>query len=78
MIQKIHDHFMSLGDPRVNGWLFMDSFVPTVIFSFLYLALIFFIKKIMKNRKPFEMKNFLLFYNFCQVVGTFYMFKEVC
>nr|ATI22182.1 elongase 7 [Brachionus koreanus]QBO55915.1 elongation of very long chain fatty acid 9e [Brachionus koreanus] len=76
MIQKIHEHFLSLGDPRVKGWLFMDSFVPTAILSLLYLVLIYGIKKFMKNRKPYEMKNFLLFYNFCQVIGTFYMFTE--
>jgi hypothetical protein len=55
----------------------MDS--PNSMFLLIaaYLSAIPLIKVIMKNRQPFELRTFLMFYNLVQVVGTFYIFSEV-
>ena len=31
----------------------------------------------MANKKPYELRGFLIFYNFIQVIGSFYIFLEV-
>ncbi|CAF0871662.1 unnamed protein product [Brachionus calyciflorus] len=77
MVQEIYDSYLSKGDKRVEEWLFMGSFTPSAILLVLYLITVFAIKFFMTNRNPFELKKFLLFYNFCQVIGTFYIFKEI-
>lgn len=68
--------FLSHGDPRLDKYLFMDSYKYPTAAVIVYLITIYVLKQIMKNRQPFELRGFLLFYNFAQVIGTFYMFYE--
>lgn len=55
----------------------MDTPVKTVGFMVLYLLSLRFIRDHMANKKPYELKHFLIFYNFIQVCGSFYIFVEV-
>ncbi|CAF0992465.1 unnamed protein product [Brachionus calyciflorus] len=74
---EIYHHYLSQGDPRVRGWLLMDSPMTTLFFMIAYLISIRAINKYMENRKPFQLKTFLVIYNFIQVLGSFYIFLEL-
>ena len=55
----------------------MEDPILTLIILAAYILSIILIKFFMKNREAFELKNFLLVYNFFQVVASFYIFYEV-
>lgn len=67
-----------VSDPRVNGWPMMSSPLPTLIICVLYA---YFSKtvgpKLMENRKPFNLRNTLIIYNFIQTVFSAWIFYEV-
>ncbi len=69
---------LSVSDPRVDSWMMMKSPMKTIGFMFAYLVSIRLIREHMANRKPFELRKFLIIYNFFQVCGSFYIFSEVC
>ncbi len=71
-------NFAIIIDPRVENWMMMKSPMKTFGFMVLYLLTIRFIREHMANKKPFELKAFLVVYNFVQVCGSFYIFIEVC
>ena len=67
----------SYKDERVKQWLFMDT--PTVTCGILvaYILSIVVIKWVMAKREAYELKSFLILYNFLQVIASFYIFAEV-
>nr|QBO55933.1 elongation of very long chain fatty acid 9c [Brachionus rotundiformis] len=75
----IHNYniYMSRGDNRVKYWFGMETPWLTLIILGIYIASIVGIKKFMSNRKPFELREFMILYNFLQVVASFYIFIEV-
>lgn len=64
-------------DPRVKDWPLMQSVLPTVFIVIAYLAFLVFGRQWMKNRKPFELREFMFVYNFFQVVFCAYVTYEV-
>jgi len=68
---------ISMGDPRVANWLFMDNPAPTVFFIILYLLFVFFGQWWMENRKPFELKWVRVVYNAVIICLSGYMFVEI-
>ena len=69
----------SLRDQRIENWPLMQSIVPTLVLSGLYLIICMFIgPAFMKNRKPYELKNLMQGYNILQVVLSAYIFYEGC
>lgn len=67
----------SVADPRVKDWLWMHSPLPTLIIIFLYLMMVRYGPRLMKNRAPFEMKPVLLVFNTGVVAFYAYLVKEV-
>ncbi|CAK1553757.1 unnamed protein product [Leptosia nina] len=65
------------GDPRVKDWPMMSSPLPTLMACLCYA---FCAKKLgpalMANRKPFELRNILVVYNFVQTVFSAWIFYE--
>jgi len=62
-------------DDRLNGWLLMDSLLPTLVLSATYLLIILEIgPKLMKNRQGFELKYPMLAYNLFQTVFSAWVF----
>lgn len=51
--------------------------MKTIGFLIGYLISLHLIKEHMANKKPYELRGFLIFYNFAQVIGSFYIFLEV-
>ncbi|XP_019387661.1 PREDICTED: elongation of very long chain fatty acids protein 7 isoform X2 [Crocodylus porosus] len=73
----IYGEWMKDADPRVEGLPLMSSPVPqTVIIG----AYIYFVTslgpKLMENRKPFELRQTMAFYNFAVVALSLYMTYE--
>ena len=64
-------------DARVKDWPMMQQVTPTVLIVICYVLAIVFGRQLMKNYKPFELRNFMLVYNFVQVVLCAYITYEV-
>uniref|UniRef100_A0A8C9G175 very-long-chain 3-oxoacyl-CoA synthase n=1 Tax=Pavo cristatus TaxID=9049 RepID=A0A8C9G175_PAVCR len=46
-------------DPRVKGWLLLENYTPTFIFSVLYLLIVWLGPKYMRNKQPFSCRGIL-------------------
>jgi elongation of very long chain fatty acids protein 4 len=76
-IYGMYNHYMSMADPRVINWPLMDTPFKTLLFMVLYILSLRVIKDMMRDRKPFELKGFLVVYNFLQVIGSAYVCIEL-
>jgi elongation of very long chain fatty acids protein 7 len=66
-----------LGDARVKEFPLMDTPIPTAAFILCYLAWVVVIGPLyMRDRKPYSLKNTLIYYNAFQVLLSAYMFYE--
>lgn len=80
-VEKIYDAYRDLmdnkSDPRVNDWFLMSSPLPTLIICLSYS---YFVKrlgpKLMENRKPFELRKTMIYYNLFQVIFSSWLFYE--
>ncbi|CAF2320931.1 unnamed protein product [Rotaria sp. Silwood2] len=71
-----NDLFITLpenGDVRVNNWPLMKSVVPTVVIIIAYVLFIIFGQRWMKNKRPFELREFMFIYNVVQVIFCTYI-----
>ncbi|XP_015430277.1 PREDICTED: elongation of very long chain fatty acids protein AAEL008004-like [Dufourea novaeangliae] len=81
VIQRIYDGYRDLmdnkSDPRVNDWMLMSSPFPTLAICLSY---VYFVKvlgpKLMENRKPFDLRRVMIFYNLFQVIFSTWLFTE--
>lgn len=64
-------------DPRVEKWPLMASPVPTLLFTFAYLLVVYYGRRWMKNRKPFSLRYILVPYNLSMCLLNFYIALEV-
>lgn len=56
----------------------VDNPIPTIALVLAYLAYVLVIGPLyMRDRKPFQLKNTLIYYNAFQVILSGYMFYEV-
>lgn len=82
LIQIIYDGYRDLmdnkSDPRVNDWVMMSSPFPTLAICLFYA---YFVKvlgpKLMENRKPFDLRRVMIWYNLFQVIFSSWLFNEV-
>ena len=73
-----YDYLWSLRDKRVDNWPLMNSYVPTLVLSGLYLIICIFIgPALMKNRQPYEFKYLMQGYNLSQVFISAYICYEL-
>lgn len=73
---KFYPWSLHLGDSRTKGWLFVDSPVPTLTLTCAYLVVVWIGPKLMINRKPFEVRPFLIAYNLALAMLNFYLAFE--
>lgn len=71
-----YDYYLSLGDPRVQSWLLMDTPVATVSISLVYVILCNIVPKILKGR-TIPVYYPVLMYNFGLVLLNLYMVTEL-
>ena len=78
LVAEYYDYVWSLRDQRVENWPLMQSFVPTLVLSGLYLIICIFIgPALMKNRQPYEFKYLMQAYNIQQVLTSAYICYEL-
>ncbi|BET02250.1 GNS1/SUR4 family [Nesidiocoris tenuis] len=69
--------FHELADQRTSEWPLMDNPLPTLVILLLYLYFVLNLgPRIMEKRKPFELKNVLIVYNFIQVLVSTWIVWE--
>ncbi|XP_063532517.1 very long chain fatty acid elongase 7 [Cydia strobilella] len=77
LVAGYHDLMDNKSDPRVKDWPLMSSPLPTLAICLTY---VFVVKvagpKIMENRKPYELKQVLIWYNLFQVLFSIWLFQE--
>lgn len=67
-----------LADYRTKGWPLVDSPMPTLFYTAIYLLIVWLGPKYMRNRKPYRLTWALLVYNIAMAVLNFYIAYEVC
>lgn len=73
----LYDEWIKDADPRVEDWLFMSSPIPQTIIVAFYIYFVTSLgPKLMENRKPFELKQIMMIYNFSMVVFSLYICYE--
>ena len=81
VVRSLYDGYRDLmdnkSDPRVNDWAMMSSPIPTLAICLFY---VYFVKvlgpKLMENRKPFNLRRVMIFYNLFQVIFSTWLFHE--
>nr|QBO55931.1 elongation of very long chain fatty acid 9a [Brachionus rotundiformis] len=73
----IFSYWASIADPRMSNKFSMDSIMSPIKILVVYVALLGVIVKLMENREPFELKKFMIGYNLCQVIASFYNSFEI-
>ncbi|XP_004931946.1 elongation of very long chain fatty acids protein AAEL008004 [Bombyx mandarina] len=77
LVAGYHDLMDNKSDQRVKDWFLMSSPFPTLAICLTY---VFIVKvlgpKLMENRKPFELKQVLIWYNLFQVIFSCWLFYE--
>lgn len=69
--------FQIFSDPRTANWFLVKSFTPlfTILVSYVYFCK-YAGPRYMRDRKPFQLKNVIIFYNAFQVIGSAYLVYE--
>ncbi|XP_052865958.1 elongation of very long chain fatty acids protein AAEL008004 isoform X2 [Anopheles cruzii] len=76
-IDSMHHYMEKFGDSRTKDWPLMSSPLPTLALCLGYVYLVKVLgPRLMENRKPFQLKNTLIVYNFVQVVFSAWLFYE--
>lgn len=77
VVRFYHYVFHDLSDPRTRDWFLIPSPVPgaSIIIGYLYFILSWGPRH-MEHRKPYQLKKILVFYNFLQVLLSFWLFYE--
>nr|BBF94986.1 elongation of very long chain fatty acids protein 6 [Orthetrum albistylum] len=76
----IYDYYLwtlSLADKRTQGWLLVDSPAPTLIYTAIYLFIVWIGPKLMKKRKAFELTWALVPYNLAMAGLNLYICLEL-
>ncbi|XP_026525669.1 elongation of very long chain fatty acids protein 2 [Notechis scutatus] len=76
-VNEFVDYMFGDRDPRVRGWLMLDSYLPTFALTILYLLFIWLGTMFMKNRPALSLRGLLIVYNFGVTVLSFYMLIEL-
>ncbi|XP_037936318.1 elongation of very long chain fatty acids protein 4-like [Teleopsis dalmanni] len=72
-----HFPYEHLADKRTKHWLLVDSFWNMITLVALYLLLVFYMPKWLKNHKPLELKTILIVYNISMAALNAHIFKEI-
>nr|CAI5857979.1 unnamed protein product [Callosobruchus analis] len=80
LVSKAYDYYLwtlSLSDQRTKGWLLVDSPVPMVSYTLVYLTIVWLGPKVMAKRKPFKLTWLLIPYNFSMAVLNAYIAEQL-
>nr|CAD7463017.1 unnamed protein product [Timema tahoe] len=68
---------LSLSDYRTRGWPLVDSPVPTILYTAVYLFIVWLGPRLMKDRPPFRLTWALVPYNLAMAFLNFYIASEL-
>ncbi|XP_015210453.1 very long chain fatty acid elongase 2 [Lepisosteus oculatus] len=71
------DYLFGPRDARVRGWFMLDSCLPTLLLTLVYLVIVYFGTLYMKNRPAYSLKGVLIAYNFAVTMLSLYMLIEL-
>jgi elongation of very long chain fatty acids protein 4 len=74
---KFYEWAIARSDPRVADWFLMQSPLPTIALIIVYLTIVNIGPRLMKNRKPFDLKPILVVYNLFLVGLSAYIVFEL-
>ena len=78
LLNITYEEIWSRRDTRVDGWPLMSSPIPTAVLCASYVFLVTVAgPRFMRHREPYNIKAFLIVYNFLQVLLSAYIFFEV-
>ncbi|KAJ8914586.1 hypothetical protein NQ315_017291 [Exocentrus adspersus] len=76
LVSKAYDYYLwtlSLSDQRTRGWPMVDSPAPTLLYTLVYLFIVWIGPKLMAKRKPFRLTWLLIPYNLSMAVLNAYI-----
>ncbi|XP_059473192.1 elongation of very long chain fatty acids protein AAEL008004-like [Neocloeon triangulifer] len=77
VVDGYRDLMDNKSDPRVNDWFLMSGPAPTALICLTYVFIVKYLgPKLMENRKPFELRQVLIWYNAFQVAFSTWLFYE--
>uniref|UniRef100_A0A670I6D9 Elongation of very long chain fatty acids protein n=1 Tax=Podarcis muralis TaxID=64176 RepID=A0A670I6D9_PODMU len=76
-VNEFVDYMFGARDPRVRGWLMLDSYLPTFSLTVAYLLFIWLGTTFMKNRPALSLRGLLIVYNLGVTMLSFYMLIEL-
>ncbi|KAL4640895.1 elongation of very long chain fatty acids protein 5 isoform X1 [Arapaima gigas] len=71
------DSWMGPRDSRVQGWLLLDDYLPTLLLTLLYLLIVWMGPKYMRNKQAFSCRGVMVVYNLSLTLLSLYMFYEL-
>lgn len=74
---EFYDWALSISDPRVKDWFLMQSVVPTIVVTILYIFVVLAGMKFMEKREPLKLGNLLFYYNVALVVLNLHIFTQL-
>ncbi|XP_069679220.1 very long chain fatty acid elongase 4-like isoform X2 [Periplaneta americana] len=80
IIHEAYNYYLwtlSLADDRTRGWPLVDSPMPTILYTIVYLAIVWAGPRFMKNRRPYKLTWALIPYNLSMAVLNFYIASEL-
>ncbi|XP_039294667.1 elongation of very long chain fatty acids protein 4 isoform X2 [Nilaparvata lugens] len=80
MVGQLYDYYvwtLSLADDRTRGWLMVDSPMPTLLYTLLYLVIVCIGPRFMRNKKPMKLTWVLIPYNLSMAVLNLYIAIEL-
>lgn len=63
-------------DQRIKDWMFMDTWVPSALVCILYVVFCVVGPRLMRDRKAYDLKNFMVAYNLFAFTTSGYIFYE--
>ncbi|XP_041365542.1 elongation of very long chain fatty acids protein 4-like isoform X2 [Gigantopelta aegis] len=76
-LQAFYEKCLTHADVRIKDWLLMDSCLPTVFFTCLYLVVVWVGPKVMEHREPFNLKWFINAYNFVLILVNLHICTQL-
>lgn len=80
MVGQLYDYYvwtLSLADDRTRGWLMVDSPMPTLLYTLLYLVIVSIGPRLMRDKKPMKLTWMLIPYNLSMAILNLYIAIEL-
>lgn len=66
----------NFSDPRTKDWVLIGSVYQLPLIIIIYLFILYWGPRFMKNRLPYSLKIFIKIYNICQIIVNAWLVRE--